>query len=283
MAHFAQLDENNKVIQVLVVNNEKLVVDGVESEQAGADFLKSLGLGDKWVQTSYNRKFRNKFAAIGDIYDSSTDLFVEKERPANNYEAPWQGIKTPTSPSIVIDSATRSGNKWFSETIHAAFPDAFQRWGYLNPHNPQTFDKCKGKFDAIMTTVRNPIDSIASTLIVFGSHTDEVVTNNIVSTINMLKAIKENKNNIMVFRFEEVTQNIANVINSIGNKLGVIPLEIDEDSIKARLLIGATEDFYSVPIDNADRLSSMKEILTKPQFSSYIQEAESLYQEIIQG
>ena len=42
MAHFAELDENNKVIQVLVVSNDITTVDGVENEQLGIDFLNDL-------------------------------------------------------------------------------------------------------------------------------------------------------------------------------------------------------------------------------------------------
>ena len=54
MAHFAQLDENNIVLQIIVVNNNELLNEnGVESEQKGIDFCTSL-FGGVWVQTSYN-------------------------------------------------------------------------------------------------------------------------------------------------------------------------------------------------------------------------------------
>lgn len=79
MAHFAQLDENNIVTGVLVVNNEKIVDEnGNESEQKGIDFLKSLlGQDTRWVQTSYNGNFRSKYAAIGDKYDETNDIFTQ--------------------------------------------------------------------------------------------------------------------------------------------------------------------------------------------------------------
>lgn len=78
MAHFAQLDENNKVIQVIVVANENTADEkGVEKEEIGIAFCKSLfGENTKWVQTSYNGKTRGGYAAIGDTYDEKNDVFI---------------------------------------------------------------------------------------------------------------------------------------------------------------------------------------------------------------
>ena len=63
MAHFAKLDSNNVVQQVIVVNNDVLLdSDGNESEQIGIDFCKSLyGQEANWVQTSYNNTFRKQY------------------------------------------------------------------------------------------------------------------------------------------------------------------------------------------------------------------------------
>jgi hypothetical protein len=75
MAHFAELDENNVVKQVIAVhNNELLDEDGNESEQKGIDFCVNL-LGGRWVQTSYNGNIRKNYAGIGYIYDSTNDWF----------------------------------------------------------------------------------------------------------------------------------------------------------------------------------------------------------------
>jgi hypothetical protein len=91
MAHYAQLDENNVVTQVIVVHNNELVVskqatvneDGsvsvsvIESEDKGIEFCKSLfGADTKWVQTSYNASFRGKYAGIGDTYNATDNMFV---------------------------------------------------------------------------------------------------------------------------------------------------------------------------------------------------------------
>ena len=78
MAHFAKLDNNNVVEQVIVVNNEILNnALGLDGEQLGIDFCKSLyGADTNWKQTSYNNNFRGKYAGIGMVYDQTTDSFV---------------------------------------------------------------------------------------------------------------------------------------------------------------------------------------------------------------
>lgn len=76
MAHFARLDENNTVTAVHVVNNEIMIVDGVESEQAGIDFLTELHKHTKWKQTSYNGSFRKNYAGINFTYNTVLDAFI---------------------------------------------------------------------------------------------------------------------------------------------------------------------------------------------------------------
>lgn len=76
MAHFAQINADGIVEQVLVVSND-VIKDGTkESEQAGIEFLQGLlGAETSWVQTSYNAAengYRGKFAAIGDMWDGTT-------------------------------------------------------------------------------------------------------------------------------------------------------------------------------------------------------------------
>ena len=84
MAHFAQLDENNKVLQVIVVANEELLLDGVENETKGVIFCKSLlGEDTKWVQTSYNATFRKNYAGVGYTFDEERDAFI----PPKPYES----------------------------------------------------------------------------------------------------------------------------------------------------------------------------------------------------
>jgi hypothetical protein len=75
MAHFAELDENNIVKRVVVVTNEQLSVDGIESEIKGIEFCQSL-FGGNWIQTSYNGNIRKNYAGQGFIYDSERDAFI---------------------------------------------------------------------------------------------------------------------------------------------------------------------------------------------------------------
>ena len=75
MAHFAQLDANNIVTQVIVVHNNELLDNGVESETKGVAFCQSL-LGGTWIQTSYNGTIRKNFAGIGYTYDLARDAFI---------------------------------------------------------------------------------------------------------------------------------------------------------------------------------------------------------------
>jgi hypothetical protein len=64
MAHFAEIDSNNKVLRVLVVDNSQ--------EDRGQEFLsEDCNLGGTWVQTSYNANFGGKFADIGDTWDGT--------------------------------------------------------------------------------------------------------------------------------------------------------------------------------------------------------------------
>ena len=87
MAHFAKLDQDNKVIRVSVLHNNELLVDGAENEQKGINFLNTLfNTNDNWKQTSYNTRggvhslggtpFRKNYAGIGYTYDADKDAFI---------------------------------------------------------------------------------------------------------------------------------------------------------------------------------------------------------------
>jgi hypothetical protein len=78
MAHFAKIDENNVVLEVIVVHNNELIDEtGNENESKGVAFCKSLfGWNTNWVQTSYNGNIRKNYAGIGYTYDASRDAFI---------------------------------------------------------------------------------------------------------------------------------------------------------------------------------------------------------------
>ena len=65
MSHWAQIDENNIVLQVLV---------GPNYGDEGEAFFNALG--GTWVKTSYNGNIRKNYAGIGHTYDESRDAFI---------------------------------------------------------------------------------------------------------------------------------------------------------------------------------------------------------------
>jgi hypothetical protein len=67
MAHFAELDQNNIVLRVIVVPNEH--------EADGENWCNNL-LGGSWKQTSYNGNIRARYAGVGYIYDAALDVFI---------------------------------------------------------------------------------------------------------------------------------------------------------------------------------------------------------------
>lgn len=95
MAHFAKLDAQNVVENVIVVSNNELLDNGVESEAKGIAFCKSLfGEDTNWVQTSYNSSFRKHYAMIGGTYDAQLDAFIPvKAYPSfvlNSEKCEWE-------------------------------------------------------------------------------------------------------------------------------------------------------------------------------------------------
>jgi len=94
MAHFAQIDANNVVTQVIVVANKDTAdANGVEKEYIGAAFCEKL-FGGTWKQTSYNGTIRKNYAGIGYTYDADIDAFVPPKPFAswvlNNETAQWE-------------------------------------------------------------------------------------------------------------------------------------------------------------------------------------------------
>tara|TARA_B100000029_G_C17180754_1_gene816883 strand:+ start:192 stop:560 length:369 start_codon:yes stop_codon:yes gene_type:complete len=80
MAHFAELDENNVVLKVIVVHNNELLDDeGQENELKGVQFCNSLFGHNNWVQTSYNANMRKQFAGTGSTYDEINDVFISPQ------------------------------------------------------------------------------------------------------------------------------------------------------------------------------------------------------------
>jgi len=107
MAHFAEISDGI-VTRVLVVHNNELLVDGVEVEQKGIDFLNNL-LGGTWVQTSYNNRIRKQYAGIGFTYDAVKDQFVAPQPFASwtlDSNNDWQAPTPKPEGSFIWDEET---------------------------------------------------------------------------------------------------------------------------------------------------------------------------------
>jgi hypothetical protein len=116
MAHFAQLDENNVVLQVIAVHNNELTTsrsttndDGyltvttIESEQKGIAFLTEWSGGHtNWKQTSYNGNFRGRYATIGGTYDAEADEFHSPVM-APSVDAPVVESIVEGEPQVVVE------------------------------------------------------------------------------------------------------------------------------------------------------------------------------------
>lgn len=99
MAHFAQLDKDDRVLQVIVVDNNHLLDDdGVEQEAIGIAYLQNIfGDDTKWLQCSYHavlNGFRRKFPGEGWYYMFEDDTFInpddwfDKNNPAHTEAVP---------------------------------------------------------------------------------------------------------------------------------------------------------------------------------------------------
>ena len=71
MAHYAFLDENDIVTEVIVGVDETETIDGLSPEEWYGDFR-----GQKCIRTSYNAKIRFNYAGVGFTYDSERDAFI---------------------------------------------------------------------------------------------------------------------------------------------------------------------------------------------------------------
>ena len=94
MSHFARIDENGLVLQVVVVDNKDTAdAFGVEKEHIGAAHLEKI-LGGTWKQTSYNGNMRKNYAGIGYTYRADIDAFVPPQPFAswilNSNTAQWE-------------------------------------------------------------------------------------------------------------------------------------------------------------------------------------------------
>ena len=128
MAHFAELNSSNEVLQVIVISNEDVDANGGDESTQAETFVATIVPhstgGVAWKQTSYNNNFRKQYAGIGDTYDASKDKFISiKPYPSwsldsdDNWKAP---VTYPTVTEIsglgVITSWDEPNLQWLGQT-----------------------------------------------------------------------------------------------------------------------------------------------------------------------
>ena len=124
MAHFAELDNNNKVLRVVVIGNDITTTDGIlgnnDMHVDGETWCINFFKGGTWKQTSYNHNFRKQYAGIGMTYDAAKNKFISPQPYASwtldandDWEAPvTHPTDTGTEESPKIISWDEAGQKW---------------------------------------------------------------------------------------------------------------------------------------------------------------------------
>jgi len=132
MAHFAQLDSNNVVTQVIVVGNDDITdSNGIETETIGVAFCQKLfGADTNWKQTSYNSNMRGNYAGIGHTYMEnvatlgvgSTDIFIMQQPYASwSIDATKAHWEAPiTEPALTDDQIAAKSYYTWDESAYQA-------------------------------------------------------------------------------------------------------------------------------------------------------------------
>lgn len=95
MAHYAFLDENNIVTEVITGIDETELIEGLDTETWYANFR-----GQACKRTSYNGNYRKNYAGIGMSFDAERDAFISP-KPDNAI-----GLDEETCRWVVPDEAT---------------------------------------------------------------------------------------------------------------------------------------------------------------------------------
>jgi len=88
MAHYAFLDDNNTVTEVIVGIDETELIEGLDPEIWYGNFR-----GQVCKRTSYNNKIRFNYAAIGYTYDPIDDAFIPPMPQCGHEELLLNNIK----------------------------------------------------------------------------------------------------------------------------------------------------------------------------------------------
>lgn len=135
MAHFARIDDDNKVQEIIVISNEDINdidnVLGAGNESVGQDYIaNTLGLSGNWKQCSWNNNFRGTFPVMRDqadideygdfytVWDETNQVFIppmarlnsEGELELNpDYQDPMRDVDEGPTPTPDPDSVWVEG------------------------------------------------------------------------------------------------------------------------------------------------------------------------------
>ena len=148
MAHFAKLGVNGKVIQVLTMDNDKMLnADGVEDETVGQQWLETHNNwpAQMWIQTSYNtinnthnsgdnsKAFRGNYAGIGYEWDEENQIFWPKKPFASWVKdittANW---KSPIGDAPALTAEQESQNEAGTHSWSYIWNESGQSWDLNN-------------------------------------------------------------------------------------------------------------------------------------------------------
>ena len=137
MAHFAELNSSNKVLQVIVISNEDVDANGGDESAEAETFVASIvpyGTGGAaWKQTSYNDNFRKQYAGIGEFYNPSLDMFV--------YAQPYPSWSLDSSGDWKAPVTYPNVSEIGSLTAFPSWDEGNQRWlGSTWSSNIQNFE-----------------------------------------------------------------------------------------------------------------------------------------------
>ena len=150
----------------------------------------------------------------------------------------------------MFDTPLRSGSHLATATLAESFPDIKFYWGYKNQHNPKSFAIPKEKANHVLTVLRNPLDSIVSTVVVWKQETKKVILSSIDNNKKMLQSMLDNSNNIHISSFEDLTNNTPKYISDVSKILKTQPVDLNYDDIKNKLKNYYGDFLYVAPIDN---------------------------------
>jgi hypothetical protein len=105
MAHFAELNNSNEVLQVIVISNTDVDANGGDESAQAETFVATIvpynPTGVAWKQTSYNNNFRKQYAGVGYFYNPSLDMFVVAQPyPSWSLDSNGDWLAPVTYPSV---------------------------------------------------------------------------------------------------------------------------------------------------------------------------------------